>query len=160
MTTNDTKTTKPEASKTRESETTMTFAQVKESFNHARRSLRQIRQQQQEIMGLLQENTIVDNAVTAIADGSEYEAIIPLGAGISVKGKIRGKELLRSLPGNVIVATTKKEIEEDLAERKKIFQKELDVLHKQAMQASEYARNMDTLMKAFRQANKKAATKR
>jgi chaperonin cofactor prefoldin len=75
-----------------------------------------------------------------------------------MKGKVRGKELLRTLPGNVVVPASKKEIEEDLAERKKIFEKEMEVLQKQLQQAREYAKNMQNLAKAFRDARK--ATKR
>lgn len=137
---------------------TMTMEQVKQGFLNARRSMKRIRQQQNTIMAMLQENAIVGSALKYLDEKNETEAIIPLGAGISMKGKVRGKELLRTLPGNVVVPASKKEIEEDLAERKKIFEKEMEVLQKQLQQAREYAKNMQNLAKAFRDARK--ATKR
>lgn len=140
----------------RQMKTTLTMEQVKQGFVSARRNMRRIRQQQNTIISLLQENAIVGNALKYLDEKNETEAIIPLGAGISMKGKVRGKELLRTLPGNVVVPASKKEIEEDLAERKKVFEKEMEVLQKQLQQAREYAKNMQNLAKAFRDARKAA----
>jgi prefoldin subunit 5 len=116
--------------------------------------MRRIRSQQNAVMSMLQENAIVGNALKYLDEKNETEAIVPLGAGISMKAKVRGKELLRTLPGNVVVPATKKKIEEDLAERKKIFEKEMEVLQKQLGQAREYAKNMQTLAQAFRDSRK------
>ncbi|QQR92730.1 MAG: hypothetical protein IPJ89_00610 [Candidatus Iainarchaeum archaeon] len=155
--TNPTPATQTEAAP-RSMKATMTMDQVRQGFLNARRSIKRIRQQQNAILAMLQENAIVGNALKYLDEKNETEAIIPLGAGISMKGKVRGKELLRTLPGNVVVPASKKEIEEDLAERKKVFEKEMEVLQKQLHQAREYAKNMQSLGKAFRDARK--ATKR
>jgi prefoldin subunit 5 len=80
-----------------------------------------------------------------------------LGAGIFVKGKIRAKELLRNIPGDIAVPSNVKEIEADLADRKKIFERELELLSKQMSDANIIMHNSANLLKTFEmmQKNKK-----
>jgi prefoldin subunit 5 len=138
-------------------EITMNTDELQENFMRAQQRLEQLRERQQGVLQLLQENLLVYQAIQAIKNGDEYESVIPLGAGIFVKGKIRAKELLRNIPGDIAVPSNVKEIEADLADRKKIFERELELLSKQMSDANIIMHNSANLLKTFEmmQKNKK-----
>ena len=148
-----TETTKP-AKKTAEREPTISLSQVREGFMQARKNLRKLQSRQRAILNLFQESVQVEQALKTIGDKKEYESVIPLGAGVFVKGKINAGQLMRNLPGNIVLPSNQAEIETDLAERKKIFEKEIEILNKQIQDTTIYMQNMQTLGKAFRDATK------
>ncbi len=143
-----------EAKKGRKSEVTLTMDQVRKSFMEARKNLRMLRERQNGIFNLLQENQQTTHAVQSLGKQKEHESIIPLGAGVFVKGKIDSTTLMRNIPGNIVMPSNQEEIEKELNERKEIFQKELELISKKQQETRTYMRNMQSLGKAMRQASK------
>lgn len=143
-----------DAKKVRKSEVTLTMDQVRKSFMEARKNLRMLRERHHGILNLLQENQQTTHAIQSFGKQKEHESIIPLGAGVFVKGKIDASTLMRNIPGNIVMPSNQEEIEKELNERKEIFQKELELISKKQQETSAYMRNMQSLGKAMRQANK------
>lgn len=103
----------------------ITLSQVKALRSIERNKLKQYVRQRRQAERLMIENINVRTALKELGEKGKVESLIPLGGGVLVEGTIAVTTYKRTLPGNVIVPATKKEVEKELDERQAIIEEEM-----------------------------------
>jgi prefoldin subunit 5 len=133
-------------------ERTISGDQLRYVQNEENQKLQELIQQRRTVENILVETSQVQESVKALQDKGSDNAIIPLGGGIFVEGKITPKTYKRTLPGNVVLAGSREQIEKDLEERKNILEKDLKTIDTQVQKRSANIQNINNLLREIQKA--------
>lgn len=132
-------------------QTTLSVDQLKYLRREERKKLSQLMKRRRMTQRLLMENEGVLATVNELDEEKETETIFPLGAGILVKGKIIPKTLKRTLPGNVVLPSSREDVQADLANRRKILIEDAKILDKEIQKTGAAVDQMEQILGAVRQ---------
>mgnify|MGYP001570715528 CR=1 FL=1 len=133
---------------------TITVPQLKYLRTMERNKYTQLAKRKRMATRLMGENKIVKESLKELVEGNK-DTIIPLGAGIYVQGSIASKSFKRTLPGNVVIASTKEEIEKELTERDKLYAQDLTILDKELLETRKALESMNALLQMARNKQQK-----
>lgn len=148
MTTRDVNTmAEPEATR----QTTLSVDQIKYLRREERSKLNQLVKRRRMTQRMLIENEGVLAAVNELDEDKETETLFPLGAGILVKGKIIPKTLKRTLPGNVVLPSSREDVQADLAHRRTILAEDAKILDQEIKKTDAAVQQMEYILAAVRE---------
>ncbi len=150
---------KKEKEKPPSRETTLTVPQLRALRQLERRRMTQLLRRRRLTERLLVENMTVQESINQMNEEKETESLILLGGGVLVSGKIIPNTLKRTLPGNVVLPSTKQEVNRDLDERKKVLSNDLQILDKEIQQSNTNFQGVEALLQLVRQQTNKARQK-
>jgi prefoldin subunit 5 len=117
-----------------------------------RRKLKQIVQQRRSTERIMLEHLNVRATLKELGEKGKVESLIPLGGGILIEGTVTSTAFKRTLPGNVIVNATKKQVETDLDERQKIIEEEMKYLDSRIQDTSINLQSLDAMVEMAKEA--------
>ena len=117
-----------------------------------RRKLKQLIRQRRSTERIMLEHLNVRSTLKELGEKGKVESLIPLGGGILIEGTITSTAFKRTLPGNVIVNATKKQVESDLDERQKIIEDEMKYLDSRIQDASINLQSLDAMVEMAKEA--------
>ncbi len=124
----------------------ITLPQLRYLRQLEKRKLAELTRRKEIAVRLMGENTMVKDSLAELSKGNK-DTIIPLGAGIYIKGGITPSSFQRTLPGNVVLPSTKEEVEKELVARDKIYVNDLTQLDKEILSTKQ---NLDEMNALFR----------
>ncbi|MFH0969935.1 MAG: hypothetical protein V1776_00525 [Candidatus Diapherotrites archaeon] len=140
--------------KNKKERTVIDMPKLREAYKMENQQARELSQQMRRMEQLLIENISIQEMVKEVKGKKEVETLLPLGGGFFVKGTIKPSTFQRSLPGNVVMHSTIEEMEKETEERKKIFEKEIQLLGKKLSESRINIQNMQRLLELARRAKK------
>lgn len=126
--------------------------QVLEMRRIERSKLKQLVRQRRSTERIMLEHLNVRSALKELGEKGKVESLIPLGGGILIEGTVTSTAFKRTLPGNVIVSATKKQVEADLDERQKIIEDEMKYLDSRIQDTSINLQSLDAMVEMAKEA--------
>ncbi len=117
-----------------------------------RRKVKQLIRQRRSTERIMLEHLNVRATLKELGEKGKVESLIPLGGGILIEGTVTSTAFKRTLPGNVIVNATKKQVESDLDERQKIIEDEMKYLDSRIQDASINLQSLDAMVEMAKEA--------
>lgn len=117
-----------------------------------RRKIKQLIRQRRRTERIMLEHLNVRATLKELGDKGKVESLIPLGGGILIEGTVTSTAFKRTLPGNVIVNATKKQVETDLDERQKMIEDEMKYLDSRIQDTSINLQSLDAMVEMAKEA--------
>ncbi len=125
-----------------------------------RQKIKQLVRQRRGTERIMLEHLNVRSTLKELGAKGKVESLIPLGGGILIEGTISAAAFKRTLPGNVIVNATQKQVETDLDERQKIIEEEMRYLDSRIQDTSINLQSLDAMVEMARDARAKKKPKK
>lgn len=134
--------------------------QVLQMRQGERRRLKQLVRQRRATERIMLEHLNVRATLKELGERGKVESLIPLGGGILIEGTITSTAFKRTLPGNVIVNASKKQVEADLDERQKIIEEEMKFLDTRIQDTSINLQSLDAMVEMAKEARAQKKAKK